>query len=191
MDVDFYRHPEEMLLNSKMLKSFSGGIGREMTTIDPRAAMKVQTEMVSAEKVYWAGMPNPRVIFHSDDWDAIPFTLIWTAFFVFWEADALGIWGRASRGGNRLIHGAMGNSVSNCRQLYGLGTLSGGHLAEEENLLWGDEPSHSNPARRMEAEDELDVSRGNSDDRARRDSYGDAVVRKKVSHDCWATPKNT
>jgi len=80
-----------------MLKSFSGGIGREMTTIDPRAAMKVQTEMVSAEKVYWAGMPNPRVIFHSDDWAAIPFTLIWTAFFVFWEAAALGIWGRASR----------------------------------------------------------------------------------------------
>jgi hypothetical protein len=70
-----------------------------MTTIDPRAAMKVQTEIISAEEVYWAGMPNPRVIFHSDDWAAIPFTLIWTAFFVFWEADALGIWGRASRAG--------------------------------------------------------------------------------------------
>jgi len=45
--------------------------------------MKVQTEMISGEKVYWAGMPNPKVIFHSDDWTAIPFTLIWTGFFVF------------------------------------------------------------------------------------------------------------
>jgi hypothetical protein len=69
-----------------------------MTTIDSGAAMKVQTEMTSGERVYWAGMPNPMVIFHSDDWAAIPFTLVWTGFFVFWEADALGIWGRAPRG---------------------------------------------------------------------------------------------
>ena len=81
-DVDFYRHRGEMLLNSKMLKVFFGGIGREMTTIDPGAAMKVQTEIILGEKVYWAGMPNPRVIFHSDDWAAIPFTLIWTGVFV-------------------------------------------------------------------------------------------------------------
>ena len=54
---------------------------------------------MSGESVYWAGMPNPRIIFHSDDWTAIPFTLIWTGFFVFWEADALGIRGKASRHG--------------------------------------------------------------------------------------------
>jgi len=30
---------------------------------------------------------------------AIPFTLIWTGFFVFWEAGALGFWGKASRNG--------------------------------------------------------------------------------------------
>ncbi len=72
---------------------------REMTTIDRGAAMKVQAEMISGERVYWAGMPNSRVIFHSDDWTAIPFTLVWTGFFVFWEANALGIWGSASRGG--------------------------------------------------------------------------------------------
>ncbi len=70
-----------------------------MTTIDPGAAMKVHTEMISGERVYWAGMPNPRVIFHSDDWTAIPFTLVWTGVFVFWEADALGIWGRATHPG--------------------------------------------------------------------------------------------
>jgi hypothetical protein len=69
--------------------------------------MKVQTEIISGEKVYWAGMPNPRVIFHSDDWTAIPFTLIWTGFFVFWEADALGIWGRAARAGGSNVFMAL------------------------------------------------------------------------------------
>jgi len=78
-----------------------------MTTIDPGAAMKIQTEIISGEKVYWAGMPNPRVIFHSDDWTAIPFTLIWTGFFVFWEADALGIWGRAPRAGGSDVFMAL------------------------------------------------------------------------------------
>lgn len=70
-----------------------------MPAIDPRAAMKLQPEMMSGESVYWAGMPNPKVVFHSDDWTAIPFSLVWTGFFVFWEADALGYWGTSSRGG--------------------------------------------------------------------------------------------
>jgi len=61
--------------------------------------MKIQPEIISGERVYWAGMPNPSVIFHSDDRTAIPFTLIWTGFFVFWEANALGMWGSAPRGG--------------------------------------------------------------------------------------------
>ena len=63
-----------------------------MISIDPQAATKLQSELLSDERVYWAGRPNPSVIFHSDDWSAIPFTLVWTGFFVFWEAQALGIW---------------------------------------------------------------------------------------------------
>jgi hypothetical protein len=42
-------------------------------------------------------MPNPNKIFHSDDWTAIPFSLLWTGFFVFWEADALGVWSGADK----------------------------------------------------------------------------------------------
>jgi hypothetical protein len=38
-------------------------------------------------------MPNPNVIFHSDDWTAIPFSLLWTGFFVFWE---FGVWKQKS-----------------------------------------------------------------------------------------------
>ena len=70
-----------------------------MNTIDSRAAQKVQPELISGESIHWAGMPNPRVIFHSDDWVAIPFALMWTGFFVFWEGAALGVWEKASRPG--------------------------------------------------------------------------------------------
>lgn len=70
---------------------------KSVNTIDPRAAQKIQAELMSGESIHWAGMPNPRVIFHSDDWAAIPFSLIWTGFFVFWEAQALGVWAKSSR----------------------------------------------------------------------------------------------
>lgn len=70
-----------------------------MTTIDPRAAMKLQPEMMSGESVYWAGTPNPSVIFHSDDWAMVPFSLLWGGFAIFWEAGALGYWGKGLRGG--------------------------------------------------------------------------------------------
>lgn len=63
-----------------------------MIVIDPRAAQKIQSELMSGESIYWAGMPNPRVVFHSDDWAAIPFSLIWTGFFIFWELGAFGFW---------------------------------------------------------------------------------------------------
>jgi hypothetical protein len=63
-----------------------------MISIDPQAATKLQSELITNERIYWAGKPNPSVIFHSDDWSAIPFTLVWTGLFVFCEGQALGIW---------------------------------------------------------------------------------------------------
>jgi len=89
-----------MLLNSKMLRVFSQQNEREMTTIDPEAAMKVQAEMTSGERVYWAGRPNPKVIFHSDDWAMVPFSLLWGGFAIFWEAGVLGYWGKGARSGS-------------------------------------------------------------------------------------------
>lgn len=65
-----------------------------MSAIDPRAAQKIEPELMSSESIYWAGVPNPKVIFHSDDWTVIPFSLMWTGFFVFWEAEVLGLWGK-------------------------------------------------------------------------------------------------
>ena len=52
--------------------------------------MKVTPELLSGESIYWSGMPNPSVIFHSDDWYLIPFSLLWGGFAIFWEAGASG-----------------------------------------------------------------------------------------------------
>ncbi|HUC52673.1 MAG TPA: hypothetical protein VMR90_01420 [Candidatus Cybelea sp.] len=46
-------------------------------------------------------MPNPTVIFHSDDWTAIPFTRLWTGFFCFLkEGGVLGFWESPRSGGS-------------------------------------------------------------------------------------------
>ena len=70
-----------------------------MTVIDPRAAQKIQPELFSGETIYWAGTPNPGVIFHSDDWTTIPFSLLWGGFAIFWEAGVLGYWDGSSKPG--------------------------------------------------------------------------------------------
>jgi hypothetical protein len=78
---------------------------QKLSFIDPVAAMKVQSELNSGENILWAGMPNPKIIFHSDDRLAIPFSLLWTGFFVFWEAGALGYWGSNGKSGFMAIWG--------------------------------------------------------------------------------------
>jgi len=55
----------------------------------------VQPELMSGESLLWAGRPNPDVIFHSDDWYLIPFSLLWGGFAIFWEAGVLGYWGNS------------------------------------------------------------------------------------------------
>ncbi len=67
--------------------------------IDPRAAMKLQSELMQGESFQWAAMPNPSVVFHSGDWFMIPFSLLWGGFAIFWEAGALGYWGKSSHPG--------------------------------------------------------------------------------------------
>jgi hypothetical protein len=68
-----------------------------LPNIDPRAAQQIQPELYSDETVYWAAMPDPHVIFHSDDWAVIPFSLLWCGFAVYWEANALGLWQTSRR----------------------------------------------------------------------------------------------
>jgi hypothetical protein len=78
-----------------------------MGTIDPQATVKVQQELRSGESVHWAGTPNPHVIFHSDDWAMVPFSLFWGGFSIFWEASVLGYWGNGPRSGGPSIFMAI------------------------------------------------------------------------------------
>jgi hypothetical protein len=57
--------------------------------IDLLALSKLQGELGRGERLVWAGMPNPAVIFHSDDWLLIPFGLMFGGFSIFWEAMVL------------------------------------------------------------------------------------------------------
>ncbi|HTZ33947.1 MAG TPA: PH domain-containing protein [Methylomirabilota bacterium] len=68
-----------------------------MIAIDPRAAEKLQPELLPGESIYWAGMPNPHIVFHSDDFYMIPFSLLWGGFAIFWEAGVLGYVGDSTR----------------------------------------------------------------------------------------------
>jgi hypothetical protein len=70
-----------------------------MGIIDPEVSLKIQSELTSGESVLWTGKPNSGVIFHSDDWYIIPFSLLWGGFAIFWEAGVLGYWGTNAKGG--------------------------------------------------------------------------------------------
>jgi hypothetical protein len=50
------------------------------------------SELLPGETVEWTGRPNPAVIFHSEDWLMIPFSLLWGGFAIFWLMGASGIW---------------------------------------------------------------------------------------------------
>ena len=56
-------------------------------------ASELQSELGSGESLLWAGQPQRKVIFHSRDWFAIPFSLMWGGFAIFWEMGVTGFWG--------------------------------------------------------------------------------------------------
>jgi hypothetical protein len=68
-----------------------------MPNIDPVAAEKIQLELLSVESIYWAARPNPSIVFRSDDWYTIPFSLLLGGFAIFWDASVLEILEHASR----------------------------------------------------------------------------------------------
>lgn len=67
-----------------------------MPMIDQQAFQKLEPELMSGESISWSGMPDPSVIFHSEDWFMIPFSLLWGGFAIFWEASVAGLWGSKS-----------------------------------------------------------------------------------------------
>jgi hypothetical protein len=55
-------------------------------------AVQLQGEMGAGESLLWSGQPQQRVIFHQQDWFAIPFSLMWGGFAIFWECGVTGFW---------------------------------------------------------------------------------------------------
>jgi hypothetical protein len=66
---------------------------------DLTAHQALQPEMMQGETLLWSGRPLQRIIFRSSDWFAIPFSLLWGGFSLFWEWNVLGIGQYAGRTG--------------------------------------------------------------------------------------------
>jgi len=78
-----------------------------MGIADPEVSLKIQSELTSGESLLWTGKPNVDVIFHSDDWYIIPFSLLWGGFAIFWEAGVLGYWGNGAESGTPSLFMAL------------------------------------------------------------------------------------
>jgi hypothetical protein len=61
-----------------------------MTTPIPVDAFS--SDLQPGETIEWSGQPNPSIMFHREDWFAIPFSLMWGGFAVFWLLAASGLW---------------------------------------------------------------------------------------------------
>lgn len=58
------------------------------------------SELLPGESLQWTGSPNTSVIFHKEDWGAIPFSLMWGGFAIFWILLATGTLGNVTRNPN-------------------------------------------------------------------------------------------
>jgi hypothetical protein len=50
------------------------------------------SELLPEERIEWTGQPDPSIVFHREDWMAIPFSLMWGGVAIFWLLGASGIW---------------------------------------------------------------------------------------------------
>jgi hypothetical protein len=66
---------------------------------------RFQPDLLPGESILWTGQPSPRVIFHPSDWFAIPFSLMWGGFALFWIYGASGYGRNADQ--SVLTHGAQ------------------------------------------------------------------------------------
>jgi hypothetical protein len=97
-----------------MATSFSGNYSEVLTQIQP--------ELLAGESLLWSGQPLKKVVFHQRDLFAIPFSLLWGGFAIFWE------WGVTGHfGGSKNPHAAPGFFV-----LWGIPFVVMGQY-----LIWG------------------------------------------------------
>jgi hypothetical protein len=116
MAVDPWELREEYASGRLTLDEFAERVGN---ALQQRATVPVHIDpfdehLVSGEKVLWIGRPDPAKHFSKSDRVAIPFSLLWGGFAIFWEAAviaggggffvlwgipfvAIGLWGMIGR----------------------------------------------------------------------------------------------
>lgn len=62
-----------------------------METVDIHDAVleEIERELQAGERLLWSGQPLTKIVFHPSDWTAVPFSLMWGGFSLFWETGAL------------------------------------------------------------------------------------------------------
>jgi hypothetical protein len=63
-------------------------ISSDFTQTDTQS--QFQSDLLPSESLLWTGQPLRPVIFHTSDWFAIPFSVMWGGFAIFWEWGASG-----------------------------------------------------------------------------------------------------
>jgi hypothetical protein len=82
--------PGSVLGDMRLLKARTDGVDNFPTVlVDPAAADQVGAELQFGERVLWSGRPDSRSWFVSSDLYLVPFSLLWGAFAIFWEASAV------------------------------------------------------------------------------------------------------
>jgi hypothetical protein len=75
------------MLKVAMATSFSG--------IYSDVLAQIQPELLAGESLLWSGQPLRKIIFHQRDLFAIPFSLLWGGFAIFWEWGVTGHFGNS------------------------------------------------------------------------------------------------
>ena len=76
-----------------------GLVTTEKNDLNPLSWSELHAELSGRETLVWTGQLLRRVIFHARDWFAIPFSLMWGGFAVFWEMGVTGHVGARGVGG--------------------------------------------------------------------------------------------
>jgi hypothetical protein len=63
-------------------------ISSDFTQTDTQS--QFQRDLLPGESLLWTGQPLKSVVFHVSDWFAVPFSLMWGGFAIFWEWSASG-----------------------------------------------------------------------------------------------------
>jgi hypothetical protein len=86
MAADLRELREDYAAGRLTLDEFAERVGSALQQARPGGHLDVFAEhLVGSEQVLWAGRPDASRLFHRSDLFAIPFSLLWGGFAIFWE----------------------------------------------------------------------------------------------------------